>query len=651
MRRLLLISILLLTGAGAQAQVSAKNLRLLDSLRQVATVHPADTLGSRALSRLLSYYLYRDTVQARITGQQALVLATGLRDTARLANIEYNLGTLAAMQDRLPASIAHHQASARHFKALGRLLWVGHNERNIGSHYAQLGQYPVAMRYLLRSLERRTAAADSGGMADSYSSIGQVYVNLHNYPAAQAAYEQALRRWQRLGVPLQVVNALNHLAIIHRDKKRFDRAQQYLDQGFALARTDSTATFNLLLTQGVLRQHQGRWAESLPLLRRAERLAQQNPMLAPSTKADLLSLLGESLVHTRQVQQAAPYMEQALALSRSSQSRQEEVDALAGLASVAAARQDYATAFSHQRAQGLLADSLRAVAVARQVSELQVRYETAKKESQLREQQLVIRRRTTQLVAGVVIAGLLAGLAYLLYLRHRLRLRLEHEQERQQLTHQRVAAVLEAEENERRRIGADLHDSIGQLLAAAQLNLRALNQELSAAPPAQHELLANVTGVVDESVREVRGISHNLMPNALLKRGLGAAVRDFLDKLPDHDGLRAEVEVFGLDARLDPTVESVLFRVVQELVQNIIKHAQATEITLQLVQSDTELTVVVEDNGVGFDPRAMDEQAGIGMRNVHSRMAYLGGQAYFDSAPGRGTTVSLDVPLSSAVPG
>ena len=95
-------------------------------------------------------------------------------------------------------------------------------------------------------------------------------------------------------------------------------------------------------------------------------------------------------------------------------------------------------------------------------------------------------------------------------------------------------------------------------------------------------------------------------------------------------------------------MENVLFRVIQELVQNIIKHARASEITLQIIRHTEELTVLVEDNGVGFDAASLGEEAGIGLKNIESRMAYLGGRAVFDAAPGRGTTVTLEMPLPAA---
>ena len=249
--------------------------------------------------------------------------------------------------------------------------------------------------------------------------------------------------------------------------------------------------------------------------------------------------------------------------------------------------------------------------------------------------------------AGLTIAGLLAGLAYLLYTRRRLRREVEFAQERTQLQQLRAKAVLEAEEAERRRIGSDLHDGVGQLLVAAKLNLSALSEQLNVQTIGQQTMLQNALDVVDESFKEVRNISHNLMPNALIKRGLAQAVRDFLSKIAPDDRLKINLEVVGLDrgGRLDSTVENVLFRVIQELVQNIIKHAQATEVGLQIVRSDDELTIMVEDNGVGFDVAALGPEAGIGLKNIESRMAYLGGRAEFDSRVGRGTTVTLEVPL------
>jgi two-component system NarL family sensor kinase len=203
-----------------------------------------------------------------------------------------------------------------------------------------------------------------------------------------------------------------------------------------------------------------------------------------------------------------------------------------------------------------------------------------------------------------VVAALLLLLGALLYNRRRLQQKVELEQQRQRQERQRARAVLETEEAERRRIGADLHDGVGQLLSVVKLNAGALNEELRAGLDAdQARRFADTLDLVDESVREVRSISHNLLPNALIKRGLARAVREFLDKIQRPGRLRIRLETLGLDEpRLDPAVENALYRVIQELVQNIVKHAQATEMDLQLIRHAHDLTLLVQDNGVGFDP-------------------------------------------------
>jgi two-component system, NarL family, sensor kinase len=658
-----LLGCLLLLPLSSRAQIPQRDEHAVDSLKQLVQQHPNDTLGAKAMVTLMYYLLYNDTAQAGQYGRRALVVARRLHDTRRLARANYNLGTLASMAGRNEASIHHHLESARYHQQLGQALWVGHNYRNIGSRYTELGRYEEAMRYLMRSLRLREAAADSGGVADSYLMMGQVYVHQRNYPAAQAAYEQGLARWQRLGVRTFIIDAINHLSIIHRDQGHFDRAAGYLQQGLTLlgADGDSAVTAGLLVSLGVLRQKQGQWAASLPPLLRAEQLAVRDKLTNPVFEADALACIGTSYVMVDQPERAQDYLQRALRMARQAHIRQEEADALTGLALLAARRRDFARAYEYQRSLSLLNDTLRSEATVRSVTEMQAKYNAEKKDAQnriqalqLREQSLLVRKRNAQLLAaGAALLVLLVG-TWGLYKRRALRQQLELEQQRQQLERQRAAAVLEAEENERRRIGSDLHDGIGQLLSAAKLNLHALGRQLGHILPGglngHQALLDNAVQVVDESFREVRSISHNLMPNALIRRGLVQAVRDFLDKLPHDNGLRVEVQVYGVEQqRLDPTVESVLFRVIQELVQNIVKHAQATEVTLQLVQNEQELTITVEDNGVGFNPQALGAEAGIGLRNVETRMAFLGGHAHFDAVPGRGTTVTLEVPLPQEV--
>jgi two-component system NarL family sensor kinase len=209
----------------------------------------------------------------------------------------------------------------------------------------------------------------------------------------------------------------------------------------------------------------------------------------------------------------------------------------------------------------------------------------------------------------------------------------------------RTKAILEAEEKERRRIAQDLHDGVGQLLSAAKLNLSNLDSKIATQTEEQKLAMQNALSLVDDSVKEVRAVSHNMMPNTLIKLGLASAVREFITKLGNAPTLKVDLEIVGLDTRLDNQIETVLYRVIQEIVNNIIKHAKASQISMQLIRHDTELNIMIEDNGVGFDTNQLDNFEGIGLKGIQTRIEFLNGSVHFDSSIGRGTTVIIDIPL------
>jgi len=205
-------------------------------------------------------------------------------------------------------------------------------------------------------------------------------------------------------------------------------------------------------------------------------------------------------------------------------------------------------------------------------------------------------------------------------------------------------AVLEAEEKERQRIAKDLHDSVGQMMSAAKMNLSAFESEIKFQGEEQQLAFGRIIELVDESCKEVRNVSHNMMPNALLKSNLASAVREFVDKL-DQKKLQVHLYTEGLDERLDSNIETVLYRVVQECVNNVIKHAAATTMDISLIKDKDGISATVEDNGSGFDTADKQKVNGMGLKNIVTRIEYLKGTVEFDSTPGKGTLVALYVPV------
>ena len=202
-------------------------------------------------------------------------------------------------------------------------------------------------------------------------------------------------------------------------------------------------------------------------------------------------------------------------------------------------------------------------------------------------------------------------------------------------------AVLDAEERERRRIATDLHDGVGQTLSAALMNLNGLTSNIKEILASDKITLEKSLALVNESYDEVRTISHQMMPNALLKAGLSAAVREFLSKI-DENQLKITLDISGFSKKLDDQLETVLYRVIQESVNNVIKHAKASKLSIQMRKDDEGIYLAIEDNGVGFNP--LQKKEGIGLQNIQSRILFIQGTVEYDSAPGKGTLVHIFIP-------
>ncbi|RZM27236.1 MAG: hypothetical protein EOO88_14120 [Pedobacter sp.] len=263
-------------------------------------------------------------------------------------------------------------------------------------------------------------------------------------------------------------------------------------------------------------------------------------------------------------------------------------------------------------------------------------------ENQLQKLQLMERNIIIGVTIGLFILMIL--IALLIYNRYKLRQEGKLHSERIRQQEQAASAVINAEESERNRIAGELHDGLGQLFSAVKMNLSGISDHLQFKDEHSKEMFHKTLDMVDESCREVRVISHQMAPNVLLKSGLSAAIRDFISKI-DARKLKINLETFGLQERLSQNTEAVLYRVVQESVNNVIKHSGASSLDIQLTKDEEGINAMIEDNGKGFDTQGNNHNAGMGMKNIRSRVDYLKGTVDFSSEPGRGTLVAIHIPL------
>jgi signal transduction histidine kinase len=305
---------------------------------------------------------------------------------------------------------------------------------------------------------------------------------------------------------------------------------------------------------------------------------------------------------------------------------------------------DITKALSFYKLYSTTKDSLYTDRVGSKFAELETKYKTLEQTEKIQAQQFQITKRNYWIIVviGLLVFGGLIG--YLFYRRSQLQQQTKLQAE---VLHQQelaTKAVFYAEEKERKRIASDLHDGVGQTMSAVKMNLSALQNELKDLDYNQKSAFAKAIQLVDNSCKEVRTVSHNMMPNALLKTGLADAIREFIHQI-DNRIIKIDLYAEGLNEKLDSNTETVLYRVIQESVNNVIKHSGANHLDISLIKDSDGLSITIEDNGKGFDLTDKHKFEGIGLKNIQSRIQFLKGTAEWQSQPNMGTLVAIHIPL------
>jgi len=229
------------------------------------------------------------------------------------------------------------------------------------------------------------------------------------------------------------------------------------------------------------------------------------------------------------------------------------------------------------------------------------------------------------------------------------RKRLENEMRQEQVKRQNDInkAMIYAQEQERGRIAEDLHDELGHNLSVLKMNLSVLQSKANELDPSIQKVLENSAELLDQTTMEVRNISRNLTPNLLFDFGLVAAIRNLVKRVIEGKGLQVEFITLNTDDQeLAQTIEISVYRIVQELLNNTLKYAEAEEVNIQLTLQDDNLVLMYEDDGKGFDVAAVRAQnKGLGLKNMEARARLIAASLNIDSQPGHGSTFILEVPL------
>lgn len=202
-----------------------------------------------------------------------------------------------------------------------------------------------------------------------------------------------------------------------------------------------------------------------------------------------------------------------------------------------------------------------------------------------------------------------------------------------------IDAMIEGQEKERQRIANDLHDDLGGLMATVKLHFNALKDKQTP------ELFDKTTTLLDDAYQKIRSIAHTKNSGVIAKQGLLIAVQNMADKVSVSNKINVDVVDHGLEHRLENSLELTIFRIIQELITNVIKHAEASEATIHLTNHEDALNIMIEDNGKGFNTNQVTtKHKGMGISSIDKRVEHLGGVMTIESETNKGTTVIIDIP-------
>lgn len=284
---------------------------------------------------------------------------------------------------------------------------------------------------------------------------------------------------------------------------------------------------------------------------------------------------------------------------------------------------------------------------------LDAKYQGEKREEQIRRlqaekelQQLKLGKKRIWMTVLLSSIGVLAIVSFLLIKNNKQKHRLQQQRIAELEAEKQLAAtesVLKGEEQERTRLAKDLHDGLGGMLSGIKYSLNTMKGNLILTPE-NAQAFERSMDMLDSSIKEMRRVAHNMMPEALVKFGLDTALRDFCNDINQSGALQVSYQSIGLESvQFEQTTAITIYRIVQELVNNIMKHAAASTAIVQVSKTEDEISITVEDDGKGFDPVILQGAKGIGWGNIQGRIEYLKGKLDIRSAPGKGTSVHIEI--------
>lgn len=524
---------------------------------------------------------------------------------------------------------------------------------NIGNVYLIEGKWSKAANFYLKSAHLKEKVADQQGLVDVHHNIAAVYYNQKQYDKSLEYYQKCANYYNNQQDTAELLEIWRNTASVHIAQKKYEQATRLLHQILVLLPQfpNPVVALNTQMNLGDLYLKKENYPKALELFEASLQIAQQQKkQLSLMT---INNFLGDVHYCLKKYEQSILYHKEALSLSQEFNSLEEQSSALFGLYESNKHLGHSTKALNWYEQYMVVKDSLYNMATTSSISELQAKYNAQQKEQAIRQLHIENKNialenilKTKQLYLSLLGSALLLCIIGMLWwYRYQRQKAVLHQKEIRQLLNQQeieiLNVVVEAQQKERVYLGKEVHDTLGSFLAMLRLQHEA-NKDWVDHPTyrKQYQLMEDLLG---QMATEVRNITHQLYTGKQFSFDLKTAIEQLVERIRNIQQLDIAFHYIGKQFELPRDLELMLYRVIQELLANLLKHAQAFSATVQINQSDTEIMLMVEDDGRGFDTTT--PSLGLGLRSIRERVASFAGTLQIDSYSKKGTTTVIIIPI------
>ncbi|MEP1096119.1 MAG: tetratricopeptide repeat protein [Cyclobacteriaceae bacterium] len=564
-----------------------------------------------------------------------------------LAFIQHRLGDYYDRKSRYDSAIYFYTESSKLNALIKNRIGEAKAISSIGLMYYKTSQYDLSSKYLFEAVKKAEATGDLKTIANCYGYLGHLSYGQKNFDDALRYQKLSMAIHTEDNDPGNAATAAVNIANAFHQKDELDSALAYLNLALEqfVANKDTLAQSYPYNNMAMILTSQKKYRESIEYLKKGLAIRIQYDEQRGVSFG--YNYLGRNYQNLGEYNRAIENYNKAIEHGTPINYVRLLENTYAGLSECHEYLNQYKQAYEYQKQKDVLSDTIFNQQKIRELTQAQTKYETEKKEQEIRLlnaetelQAASIARNNLLLASAIALIVFLFVFAVIMYRQRDLRAKANLEREKSKSKSEQIKAVISSQEKERKRFAMDLHDDFGQLISALKLNVSRIKE--SSKPDTVSDKSEEI---LDSMYSSLKNIAFDLMPHTLFEKGLEDAIDGLKDQVNASGAIAFDFQSFEIKNKVDDDQKVAIYRIIQELVSNTIKYSNASKINISITDLGEDLSLLIEDDGDGFDLKSFMKGKGNGWKNINSRLDLLHGIIDFDTIEGRkNTTVSIEIP-------